>query len=291
MAKEIIRYKGLFGDNFESFDDSLIHHEPLRDRTVFYNFEIVEHVHPDLFQLFIITSGGGLLLSSGLKISLDSPCVLIIPSNRLHGFVFQSEIKGDVFTIPESLFEKMMRNDATLFSEFSQLQYIPLDSEDNFFIELKDLKHKIIHQLSSTEVFRKLSLSLLVQLLFINLYQSKTSGGIAPIQSDDRALNYFYQFKKLIRQYGHEARQVRFYAKEMKRSTVHLNRICQSVCQKSALQVIHEYVLQEAKKYLRGTSYSVAEIAYFLGFKDPAHFSKFFKKKQGQTPGSYRKKR
>ena len=65
--------------------------------------------------------------------------------------------------------------------------------------------------------------------------------------------------------------------------------ICQTLVQKSALQLVHEYLLIEAKKYLLGTSNSIAEISYFLDFKDPSHFSKFFRKMSGASPREFRR--
>lgn len=289
MAKDLLNYKGLFGEDELAIAQKAIHHEPLEKRTLVYNCEIKEHLHTDLYQLFLITSGGGLLLSSGLKIPLESPCVLIIPSNRLHGFVFQSEVKGDVFTIPEGFYEKMIQNHKASLSNINRLQCFNLDEKNDIFSELLDLKEKVIQELEKSDSASSLSITLLLTLFMINLDRSKSHEEVSTLRSDNSAANYFYQFNKLIKQYGHEKMTVREYAQKMNISTVHLNRICQIVSKKSALNIIHEYVIQEAKKYLVGTSHSIAEIAFFLGFKDPAHFSKFFKKKEKIAPGSFRK--
>lgn len=289
MPKQLLNYKGPFGDDFEPFEKSFVHHERLQLRTLLYNYEITEHLHTDLVQLFLITAGGGLLLSSGRKIPLESPCVLIIPSNRLHGFVFQSEVKGNVFTLPETFFEEILKNTRSLFTTFDGLQHFSLDAGADLFLEVLDIKDRIIKELQHLDKAAELSLGLLFQLLLVNLYRSRKADRVESIKTDDRALNHFHTFKKLIKQYKHEGKTVLFYASEMNLSTVHLNRICQTVTQKTALQLIHEQVLLEAKKYLSSTTYSIAEIAYFLGFKDPAHFSKFFKKKEGLTPGGFRK--
>lgn len=289
MPKQLLNYKGPFGDDFEPFEKSFVHHERLQLRTLLYNYEITEHLHTDLVQLFLITAGGGLLLSSGRKIPLESPCVLIIPINRLHGFVFQSEVKGDVFTIPEVFFEDILKNSPPIFAAFDGLQHFSLDAGAKLFLELLDIKNRIIRELQHLDKATELTLGLLFQLLLVNLYRSRKADRVEPIKTDDRALNHFHTFKKLIKQYRHEGKPVLFYASEMNLTTVHLNRICQAVTQKTALQVVHEQVLLEAKKYLSSTAYSIAEIAYFLGFKDPAHFSKFFKKKTGMTPSAFRK--
>ncbi|MCX2739416.1 helix-turn-helix domain-containing protein [Pontibacter anaerobius] len=39
---------------------------------------------------------------------------------------------------------------------------------------------------------------------------------------------------------------------------------------------------------LLGTSKSVSEVAYDLGFEYPSHFSKLFKSKTGTSPSQYR---
>ncbi|MFK8160949.1 MAG: helix-turn-helix transcriptional regulator [Lewinella sp.] len=289
MQKQLLNYKGLFGDDHGLLADSFLHHEPLQARSFRYNYEIEEHLHSDLFQLFLITSGGGLLLSSGEKIALESPGVLMIPSNELHGFVFQTEVRGEVFTLLEASMDKMLSTMPSVFSDFDQLQYFSLNTGADSFLELLDLKNRIIREAERADPLKNLSLALLFQLFLLTIYRSKRADKEEMVKSDDRILGHFKQFKKLIKQYGHEGKPVKFYAGEMKLTPVHLNRICQMVVQKTALQVVHERVLAEAKKYLKGTSSSIAEIAYFLGFKDPAHFSKFFKKKAGVPPGAFRK--
>jgi len=258
-------------------------------RSELYNFEIQEHLHKDLVQVFLITKGGGLLHAAGVKIPLESPCVLVIPSNRLHGFVFKSEVQGEVFTIAERFFDQLLEGLPDSVMSFNQVNYFPLDADEEALRETLLLKDKIISEMTLSDGFSQLSLKLVFQLLLISLDRSQQVDQRAMLVSDNRAINHFRAFKKLIKSYSHEGKSVAFYAKELNLTSVHLNRICQAVAQMSALQIIHEQVMIEARNYLRGTSNSIAEIAYFLGFKDPAHFSKFFKKKEGVPPVEFRK--
>ncbi|NAS11503.1 helix-turn-helix domain-containing protein [Poritiphilus flavus] len=57
---------------------------------------------------------------------------------------------------------------------------------------------------------------------------------------------------------------------------------------KSAKDHIHAFVINRAKNKLLGTTESVSEIAYELGFEYPQHFSKLFKKRTGLSPVKYR---
>lgn len=57
---------------------------------------------------------------------------------------------------------------------------------------------------------------------------------------------------------------------------------------KSALTLIHEFVVAEAQKLLKSSDKTVSEIAFQLGFEYPNYFSKLFKRKTGVSPSEYR---
>ncbi len=58
---------------------------------------------------------------------------------------------------------------------------------------------------------------------------------------------------------------------------------------KSALTVIHDFVIEEAKKLLLTSNLTVSEISYKLGFEYPNYFSRLFKRKTDLSPTEYRK--
>jgi len=58
---------------------------------------------------------------------------------------------------------------------------------------------------------------------------------------------------------------------------------------KSALNVIHEYIIEEAKILLITSSQTVSEISYILGFEYPNYFSRLFKKRTKLSPSDFRK--
>ena len=56
----------------------------------------------------------------------------------------------------------------------------------------------------------------------------------------------------------------------------------------SAFEVLRNRIMIEAKRDLRYTQKSIKEIAFDLGFEDPAYFTRYFKKAAGQSPANYR---
>lgn len=70
----------------------------------------------------------------------------------------------------------------------------------------------------------------------------------------------------------------------------YLNRSIKEITGKPISTHIAERITAEAKALLQHTSWSVAEIAYALGFEYPTYFNNYFKRITGTTPNSFRKK-
>lgn len=68
----------------------------------------------------------------------------------------------------------------------------------------------------------------------------------------------------------------------------HLNRSVKEVTGKTTTHHIASRLVLEANNLLSYTDWTVAEIAYSLGFDYPAHFNNFYKKHTGSTPKSLR---
>jgi AraC family transcriptional activator of pobA len=68
----------------------------------------------------------------------------------------------------------------------------------------------------------------------------------------------------------------------------YLNRAIKGTTGKTTTDLIAERVALEARSLLKHTDWNVSEIAYCLGFEEPAHFNNFFKKQTQTTPSAFR---
>jgi len=66
------------------------------------------------------------------------------------------------------------------------------------------------------------------------------------------------------------------------------NNITRSILNKSAKAFIDEECITQIKRMLLNTPLSVKEIAYEVGFEEPTHLYKFFKRQVGETPEQFR---
>ncbi|WP_316833129.1 AraC family transcriptional regulator [Pedobacter aquatilis] len=67
-----------------------------------------------------------------------------------------------------------------------------------------------------------------------------------------------------------------------------LNRSLKDITGKTTSELISERIIQEAKALLHHTDWNVNEIAYGLGFEEPAYFTNYFKKRTGMSPVNFR---
>jgi AraC family transcriptional activator of pobA len=54
------------------------------------------------------------------------------------------------------------------------------------------------------------------------------------------------------------------------------------------MDLVHLRLLVEAERQLRYTTMSISQIAYYLGFEDPAYFSRFFSRLTKESPRVFR---
>lgn len=288
MKKNLLNYKGLYGDNNQHELANFVHYELLATRSKLYNWEINEHLHTDLFQIFIISSGEGTLIQDNNQIILKAPSILVIPTNTFHGFEFQSDVNGEVLTISEQFVETIFAKTPVILLELNKVKQYSFNAENQDSLnDLLYLKNKIVKEITENNTYKQLCLQSLFQLFFVGLHSQNTLENEKEA-TNNRTLTYFNTFQKLIKKTLPESKLIKEYADDLRITPVHLNRICQSLVQKSALQLVHDYTITEAKKYLVYTSYSVSEISYLLNFKDPAYFSRLFKKQTGFSPNQFR---
>ncbi|WP_299182034.1 hybrid sensor histidine kinase/response regulator transcription factor [uncultured Aquimarina sp.] len=78
-------------------------------------------------------------------------------------------------------------------------------------------------------------------------------------------------------------------AEELHMSRVHLFRKIKNLTGMSPTKFIRKVRLQHARDLLRNNEYTIAEIAYQTGFKDPAYFSRVYVEEFGKPPSESRK--
>ena len=88
---------------------------------------------------------------------------------------------------------------------------------------------------------------------------------------------------------NHGLPNVSILAAQLNLSPRYLSDMLKQETGKTAIELIHIYLINEAKNRLRNDDQRVSEIAYALGFEDLSYFSRLFKKQTGVTPNQFKK--
>lgn len=79
-------------------------------------------------------------------------------------------------------------------------------------------------------------------------------------------------------------------ASQLNLSSRYLSDLLKQETGKTAIELIHIYLINEAKNRLVADEASVSEIAYDLGFENLPYFSRLFKKETGLSPNQFKKR-
>lgn len=97
------------------------------------------------------------------------------------------------------------------------------------------------------------------------------------------------EFQRMIEQHFRQWHTPAAYAEALGLSTNALARMTRKYLHKAPSALIHERIIQEAKRALHFSTRSVKEIAYDVGYEDFGYFGRIFKKSTGITPTGYRR--
>jgi AraC family transcriptional activator of pobA len=139
-------------------------------------------------------------------------------------------------------------------------------------------------------------MKMLFHYLNIFLYDAKTlfaSQVVQPSGSKDTTLNNFLHslnnyFIELNKGNMDKALSLKYVANEMHLHPTYLSNLLKQQTGKTAAQLVRERLILEAQSLLKNTDMTVAEVAYYLHFKDNSNFAKFFRHQVGQSPSDYR---
>ncbi|MDW8853005.1 AraC family transcriptional regulator [Flavobacterium sp. MMLR14_040] len=81
---------------------------------------------------------------------------------------------------------------------------------------------------------------------------------------------------------------VAFMAEKLNISSRYLTDLLKQETGKTALELIHLFLIDEAKNLLTEGELNISEISHLLGFENTTYFSRLFKKEVGSTPNEFR---
>ncbi len=173
----------------------------------------------------------------------------------------------------------------------------PKTLEANKFREYETLYQQILDEFENPSLYTNRILGSLFMVLLLTIKADLWSD-YNPIDDgtgNSRIVNTFKQllekeFKAMLAEgIVNERPQVSDFAEKLYLHPNYLNSVIKSKTGKTVNDWIADRTITIAKSLLRNAQLSSKEIAYKLGFSEPTHFTRFFKKHVQVTPNDFRK--
>ncbi|TCK08491.1 helix-turn-helix domain-containing protein [Marinobacterium mangrovicola] len=282
----------LYSEAQSADDPEFIHIEDIPSRARLFDWTINIHTHPRMYQLVYVRTGQVRIHIDGEERTEPAPCIITIPPSVVHGFEFGRETtNGAVITVSQLvIMDEQFQRDFPFVEEMLRTpQIVPLGQHpgDTEFIG------QLITQMEEEYHERRTGKKQMFEWL---LYSLMLKVG-RRIQASRRARDeghyerLYRLLTQLVEQHYREHKPASFYAEELHTTTTSLNRACAAVAEKNLSEMLHDRLTLEAQRMLIYSSIPVSLIAYDLGFNDPAYFSRFFKRRTGMAPVTFREMR
>lgn len=206
---------------------------------------------------------------------LESNQIYILSPNQVHTMDLSTQ-KGFVIAFTKDFFKSILDIPAELFLR-PYFFHTKINKDLNLILnKLMELMLVEYHSL-----YRKSILEAYCTAFVLNISSLK----------EKNTNNYSERIVKVLRLIDESfwvEKEVAFYANAVNLSERRLNELCVQSTGQTVKQLIIDRIMTEAKRLINTENLSIKEIAYQLGFNDPAYFSRLFRKKTNISPEQYR---
>ena len=241
------------------------------------------HRHQSYYEIIYLSGGSGSHTIDNIPYTITPGTLFIVRQEQVHFWDLNTEPEGYVLIVKRAFVDQS--NDLDLRNLFATLSSNchAVTSDPHQIEVLCQLLHKEFSVFNSDVMI----VEGLLKALLAKLAQSNFSD--AKVSSSQNS--YFNTFTELLHSHSQEMHKVTEYAERLHMTPQNLNSICQKEMGQSASDVISGFLIREAKRMLTYTDLPIVEITHSLGFKDPSHFTKYFKRYTDTSPNAYRKLR
>ncbi len=249
------------------------------------------HLH-DYYTIFWVESGEAIHATDFVEYSLIADTILFVPPGLKHRMHIDESVSGIYMLFNEEFIQYNQKNfvplkEYRLFNNPEFKSLIKLDSNNrDKFRNIAGLLYNEAHHIDGY------SQDIVLNLLHLFLLESRRvfdrQNQVLKEDPEVTPDTTIIRFKQLIEENFVHEKNVSGYAELLDINPSCLNELTKRITGITAGELIRNRVIDETKKLLYSSNLSGKEIAYNLGFEDPAYFSRFFKKYTSLTLKEFR---
>jgi len=231
-------------------------------------------------RLLFVNRGSGRITVAGLTSGYGPNNLIFIPAHVMYGFEVTPTTHGHMLQIPAAMAVEWPEDQVHL-----RLRDVVAQKE------IAGLFDNLERELKSTRVEHSRAAHYHVGLLSVFFHRQMDNR--PPDAADERmrtaAARLVAAYTDLVERDYRTGKGVGDFARDLGVTPTHLTRCCKITCNRSALSLLNDRIIYEARILLRETREPVQDIARRLGFASAAYFTRSFQLRAGMTPSGFRK--
>jgi AraC-type DNA-binding domain-containing proteins len=249
------------------------------------------HLH-DYYTIFWVESGEAIHATDFVEYSLVADTILYVPPGLKHRMYIDKSVSGVYILFNDEFIQYNQKNYVSLKEyrifnnpEFKSLIKLDENNREKF----RNITNLIYNEAHQPDDYSK---DIVLNLIHLFLLESRRvfdqQNQVPKENTETTPDTTIIRFKQLIEENFVREKNVSPYAEMLNINPSCLNELTKRLTGITAGELIRNRVIDETKKLLYSSNSSGKEIAYELGFDDPAYFSRFFKKYTGTTLKEFR---
>lgn len=264
--------------------------KPLFTITQLSEFTLEDAVRNEFYTCLIIKKGTGINISDTTNYHFNAVQMYCYTPFQLFDFKADGDFEGLILEFHSDFFclekhGKELQCNGVLFNDNYGLPFFNLNEQELVSLEsaITSMENEIIRgEIALGEALISYLKLFLVTAVRVKLKANQNiDSGIAK----SKLISDFENMVELNYKSIHSPGE---YAQLLGTSLKTLNNHFARIHKKTAIQLIQDRLIIEAKRELYLTQTGIKEIAFMLGFNDVQYFTRLFKKKTSLTPGEYR---
>lgn len=249
----------------------------------------VPHRH-DYYTILLTSSAAGKHIIDFHEFDLRGQQVYFVSPDQVHQIIEEEATIGWVITfaplfLSENNISKQFIEEVHLFQSYGYAP--PLTLTPNQLHTLQSTLEQIADLIEAELALKYEAIGALLKLFLIHCYSICKDSNESNTQKIDSAAITVRTFKQALEEHFKDWHKVSDYAAALHITPDHLNTTLKHFTGRTAKEHIQSRITVEAQRQLLFTDATHKEIAYALGFSNPANFSQFFKNCTGLSPTAF----
>ncbi len=280
----------LYGEPPRRIAGRMLHVETIEARSAKHRWKIDPHMHHVLHQMIFVLRGRGVVQAEGARAQYRPPAMIVIPAGSVHGFEFEPGTTGHVISISDELQKDLVQRDAGVGALFARPVTLEFHGAALRATDLAQGVRMLAREFHRSDSGHELAVQGWLEVVLANVLRLAQNLPDASDAVTGRRRRLVARFSELIERRFRNSLSVPDYATLLNISETRLRTACLALTGQSPVHLIHARLLLEAKRQLHYTDNPVSEIAYAIGFADPAYFTRFFSRLTGLSPRAFRQR-